>query len=127
MTTAIRTDRQMLLAAVRRGDFQSLLALVDWWQENGCEMFLKAWSGLVLRTRWHLDNRKKVRMGVLESMTRLVRDFLYFVNRYEGKPWRLPPFRNYLGCNSRSRTYRACWDWCRDMADALIRYVKATV
>jgi hypothetical protein len=127
------TDRQTLLRAVRRGDFRALLALSDLWAEQG-DGLADDWAKLLDKTRWHLANRDRVKMGVLESMTRWFRDFAYMVNRVEDGPWRLPPIKNCVGTFRRAdfftsraeREYIRAWDWCRDMADSLIRHVKTT-
>ncbi len=130
--TAVVTTKGMLLKAVRKGDFQALLALADYWAETGDAKAVAAWDKLVERCRWHLANRDKLRMGVLESMARWMRDFLFSVNRHEDKPWRLPSIKNCVGVRWRSagrgtwHNYNVTWDWCRDMADQLIRWAKAT-
>jgi hypothetical protein len=122
----MKTDRQTLLAAVRRGDFGALLSLADLWEEDpACGPQAAMWAKLVERVRWHVANRDRLRMGVLESMARWFRDWAYALNRREGKPWRLP-YKPCVHSVAVSKDYQRAWDWCRDMADKLIRHVKAT-
>lgn len=136
MPVAMKTDRQTLLAAVRKGDFGALLSLADLWAEEGDGQQAAAWSKLVGECRWDVENWKRRRMGVRNSVGLWFRDFAYTVNRLEGKPWHLPKYYRWVGSDGLVRrqtwmrakevAYVAAWEWCRDMADKLIRHVKAT-
>jgi hypothetical protein len=132
-TTEIRT----LLAAARRGDFTALLAAADYWQEHAAgsqanEFSAFNWDHLLRDCRRYIASRDSVKMGVLEATSRRFRDFAYSTNDLF-KCWRLPRRRLYVGTYRKLEKYHApgikayvrAWDWCRDMADQLIRHVKA--
>jgi hypothetical protein len=112
-TTEIRT----LLAAARRGDFTALLAAADYWQEAGCREQLRLWDMLLKDTRWVIgrgERNRRVKLGPMEHTSRIFRQFARKISPLHGNCWKIPkPWP------SQAR------EWCRDMAFALLKYVKA--
>ena len=63
--TKYRTDRQTLLAAVRKGDFRALLALVDLWTEEGDERQARAWADAIRGPSCSVTADSNILAGVL--------------------------------------------------------------
>lgn len=123
MAHEIKTEVRTLLAAARRGDFSALLALADYWQENtherASEFSLSNWNRVVGQARrmsrpdWH---KRHPRLSPLDNTARFFRDFARLTSQLHGNCWRIG---RHVYRNSTT------WEWCKDMAHALLKHVKA--
>jgi hypothetical protein len=119
----IKSDIRVLLAAARRGDFTALLAAADYWAEHAgeraSEFSLHNWNYLVANAvrmtdpGWHA---RHPRLSPLDNTARYFREFAYSTSYLHGNCWKIP--------NPLYRKHPA-WDWCKDMAFALLKYAKA--
>ena len=91
-----KTDRQCLLAGVRRRKLDALLQLYDCWIDEGAERQVEAFERLQRCVRWSHENRARLRIGIRENVYRAFRDFAYQVNKLE-RTWRLPAIKSLWG------------------------------
>ncbi len=119
-----KTEIQTLLAAARRGHFPALLAAADHWADRArdsraANQSAGAWGHLLANARRMARpafRERHPRLSPLENTARYFREFAYVVGRSHGNCWRVPrPLH----------TTHPAWAWCRDMAHALLKYVKA--
>jgi len=107
-----KTDRECLLAAVRRGSLPALLALYDCWIEEGAVEQAGEYDRLAHAAcaAVRADGPRHRQVGRTHLIYLAFKAFVYRVNRAE-RCWRLP---------AAARVERTpAWEWMRGMAGQL--------
>lgn len=113
-----KSQKTILLTALFRGDFSTIFALQDLYQELGDEVGLASLLKILDRARWHVEQRsKRKRVGNAESMRRWWRDWAESMNRRE-KCWVIPQ-------GFRTETDEKFYEWCMKMARASLDFYKS--
>jgi len=124
MVEAMKTERQMLLAGVRRGDFGALAALMDQMAETDPDFVEREWHGHLRRVRTWIgeveNGEARRRVSIAEYGRRVVKSLLLAVNDRTGAGWRLPEMRS-MQWRAEPLYSRVC-----ELRDGIIRLARVT-